>query len=70
MTKKDYVKIADVLRERLSVNPAHSKEGSGWYRKGIELVAGDLAIVLTLDNPRFDRARFYKACGLEGTRNG
>ena len=54
MTKKDFEALAEV------VCFAHSVEGPipiAWW-------AHELADVCTKTNPRFDRARFLKACGV------
>ena len=56
MTRKDYVKIAEVLR---SANETHGKHGH-WHV--VHEIEQKLANVLAEDNPRFDRERFYKAC--------
>lgn len=53
MTKKDYVAIAQVL------NSAIIGQASP------ERVAEKMAEVFKLDNPRFDRARFLAACGVQ-----
>lgn len=67
MTKKDYVKIADVVRntrEVTSVNPSLWEPGDV-----LSYMARRLADMLAQDNPPsaktsgFDRERFYKACG-------
>ena len=62
MTKKDYVAIAALLKHRrpnadmLTPSPAYSM----WHG-----IAWDLCDVFASDNPRFDRARFLAACGVE-----
>lgn len=53
MTKKDYVLIAQAVAE----------VGSRGYGD-IGPVAHQIADALATDNPRFDRERFLKACGL------
>lgn len=66
MTKKDYEKIAGVLRLAIDcpVNENDMFEvGMLADAKGIAIV---MAAMLAQDNPRFDRARFLKACGIEG----
>lgn len=47
MTRKDYVKIAAILK----ANDASSQ------------MADDFADMLAADNPNFDRERFYAAAG-------
>jgi hypothetical protein len=55
MTRKDYELIARVIRY------AEIDERAG------DRIARDFAYALAKDNPRFDRARFLKACGVEDT---
>lgn len=62
MTRKDYEKIARVIKARALTHCTHTDQ-----RKGEMLdLALDLAVTFQQDNPRFDRARFLKACGIEG----
>lgn len=57
MTRKDYVRFAAMLK------------GARYYAaidfRTLELIVKDTAQVFATDNPRFDRARFLKACGVE-----
>ena len=56
MSRKDYTRLANILREKLiSASPE--------TRSALHKVAIDVAIMCTEDNPRFDRARFFTACG-------
>jgi len=73
MTKKDYEKIASVLNLGKIECAAHGFEiapAEAWaYMVGareqwLELVYRVCAVMAD-DNPRFDRARFLKACGLD-----
>lgn len=59
MTKKDYEAIADSILV--------SKEAThiGNNVDGIRLIAR-LSAYFKKDNPRFDQARFVKACGIQG----
>ena len=69
MSKRDYERIAlrisaHYLRfesEERCLYEAGYTDGSRATAKGL---ASDLADVLKADNPRFDRARFLKACGI------
>ena len=73
MTRKDYVMIADTIRELLA---DIDRDGSGAIlsdkiphvlageRIGIHTLAMRLGEQLRQDNPRFDRTRFIEACGL------
>lgn len=59
MTRKDYIALAAVLK---SVQP-HSILDEDRQQHLLDCRA--VADVLGQDNPRFDRARFLKACGVE-----
>lgn len=70
MTKKDYQRIANLLDLGKIVGAAHGFEDEqartymiGAREQWLEIVNRMTAIVAD-DNPRFDRARFLKACGL------
>jgi hypothetical protein len=55
MTRKDYVRIADQLR---ACKPKEQAEHRGW-EKAVDAVA----LAFRQDNYRFDKSRFYEACG-------
>lgn len=66
MTRKDYELIAGCVARSMRVQsigkrPAAAKAAG---ERAVSLVAGDLAATLAHDNPRFDKARFLKACGV------
>lgn len=72
MSKKDYERIAAEVR--FSLKPTcpedymHSARTVGFYdgrQAALHELANNLAQELGRDNPRFDRARFLKACGIE-----
>jgi hypothetical protein len=54
MTRKDYVLIADVIK---NLDECIDSDG-------LEALADNMADALESDNPRFDRARFLDACGV------
>ena len=58
MTRKDYQKAADIIRQHLQF---------AWDDSS-ELAAGNMAQSLAAwfasDNPRFNASTFYRACGL------
>lgn len=59
MTKKDYEKIAAILKSR------HMRRTlSGDERQLMTLLAHDFADMLEEDNPQFDRHRFFEAAGV------
>ena len=64
LTKKDFKAVAEIVTR---LHPAKSKTGD--FNKGenfaLKNVAIKLADYFTTQNPRFDRNRFMKACGLE-----
>lgn len=62
MTRKDYVAIAAAIhRTGMAVNIGQKK--SAEY--ALKLAATDIAATMANDNPRFDRERFLKACGVQ-----
>ncbi|AMD58903.1 hypothetical protein V6R85_02545 [Agrobacterium sp. CCNWLW32] len=63
MTRKDYETIAAAIRR----SRAKDREGIVRVIAGnmLDDLAEDLAGELAADNPRFDTARFLKACGCE-----
>jgi hypothetical protein len=64
MTRKDYELIAKVFKGANVPNP-DKDEWNKAYSYGIKQSALDMADALAADNPRFDRERFLKACGVE-----
>lgn len=58
MTRKDYVKIAAILKFHRENAPAKANTSALLNR-----IASDFADVLATDNPRFDYARFLSAAG-------
>ena len=56
MTKKDYELIASVLRERL---------GDSYDNAYARLLVKKMADVFEAHNPKFNRSKFLKACGIE-----
>lgn len=53
MTRKDYVSTSEIL---WSIRHAVTPEIH-------EMLVSDFAEMFATDNPRFDRARFFDACG-------
>jgi hypothetical protein len=58
MSKKDYELIAGVLKQQYG-NMVFRSGADAWSELVIQF-----ATTLAANNPRFDRARFLKACGL------
>lgn len=59
MTKKDYIVLARIIAQAGAAHPTLQRAQ----------IATDLADHLAPDNAQFDRARFLKACEIEGTKN-
>lgn len=60
MTRKDYEKFATMLAGELAL--ARCTDGDRGHRiRGVILSTAD---IFAQDNARFDRDRFYQACGL------
>lgn len=60
MTQKDYVRLAAALLSALD-----QTRDSPRNQYGVQLAALRIADTLFLDNPRFKRSVFLKACGVE-----
>ena len=65
MTRKDYILIADAIREALATDVEFDIALPEREASGIHRVALRLSDRLGDDNPRFDRAVFLKACSLK-----
>lgn len=63
MTKKDYILIANAIKEQWQLSKKHSEhpQHSGL---AIHNTALRLAYAFKQDNPRFDVDRFLTACGV------
>jgi hypothetical protein len=57
MTRKDYVMIAETVRAAFDVGPLANTQLR-------DFLARLLADGMARDNPRFDRERFLRACGI------
>lgn len=55
MTRKDYEIIALALWRLMPEDPERQDQ----WRETVEMIA----VALAADNPRFDRDRFWRACG-------
>jgi len=63
MTRKDYVAIAAAIKDRVTI--AQHIQGAAQRIGHYTELAREIAEVMARDNPRFDRARFLKACGVQ-----
>lgn len=61
MTRKDYELIAKAIKDSCR----YSNGFSGYDMDVVKSTMECLADALKIDNPRFDPARFLKACGIE-----
>lgn len=57
MTRKDFEAIAYILKCKGNL-PEHYDRGT------VQVIAMGMADYLSTTNPRFDRSRFMRACGL------
>jgi hypothetical protein len=66
MTRKDYILIAaHLLAAKADALRTEDSRAATDMCDGIDLGAEHLADALARDNPRFDRAWFLTACGVE-----
>lgn len=71
MTKKHFEAFAAIIREDVTGgvfnehNRKHHADVLVQLRQNAQYAADVIANVASADNPRFDRARFMRACGLE-----
>lgn len=62
MSRKDYVRIAQALRDARPLDPPTDDYKYG-YLRAWNVTVESIAYELAQDNPRFDPVRFRKACG-------
>lgn len=66
MTKKDYVAIArEISALRTQLTATDDTQASSLIEGTLNMVTYQLADVMHRDNERFDRSRFYTACGVK-----
>lgn len=65
MSKKDFVLIANAIKNQVDVYAGENDNIAINVRYGIERVAKSLANDLQASNPRFDYRRFLEACGIK-----
>lgn len=62
MTRKDYVKIAQVFKSYIEI----AQEGDRDVDiDTVQFMASDMAYMLKRDNAAFDRQKFLAACGVK-----
>ena len=64
MTRKDYVAIAAAMYRTRPTLDRSVKDARGFYAQHLT-DCDEIALTLARDNPRFDRARFLKACWVQ-----
>jgi hypothetical protein len=64
MTRKDYVALAKIFNDALPLAQS-TPTAATIARSVVHDIAYDTAAMLAAGNPRFDRARFLKACGVQ-----
>ena len=65
MTKKDYCKFAEMVKYNLGNAGMADGLHAAAHAVGVADVARGMCDIFKADNPRFDRERFLKACGIE-----
>lgn len=55
MTRKDYIAVSNILKDRKASIPEDAYIG----------LVNDVANYMSSDNPRFEKSRFIEACGLK-----
>ena len=58
MTRKDYERFAKMVKD-------HRRDDDGTHSAIIASIADCLSCICEADNPRFDRSKFFIACGLD-----
>ena len=58
MTKKTFEQVAGMIRR-------HRLDDNGTASGAIASIADEMACIFEGQNPRFDRARFFTACGMD-----
>lgn len=62
MTKKHYQATADVLRS-VYQDYGVAESPDPLFHLAMKSLAGRMAVLFQVDNPRFDREKFMEACG-------
>jgi hypothetical protein len=65
MTRKDYEKFAEMIRYNKANPGIVNADAENGYQIALMDMAQHMADIFRADNPRFDRGRFLKACGIE-----
>jgi hypothetical protein len=69
MTRKDYIKFADALKERRRTLNPYSGDQTYYedvsYNVALDDIADDMCRIFAADNGNFDRSRFLTAAGVQ-----
>lgn len=60
MTRKDYKAIADAIRKAWDA----ATDSTDTAEEAMLLTIGNIGDIMAQDNPRFDRDKFERACGI------
>lgn len=64
MTRKDYIKFAGLFAGEMALAQSAASQGDFARVTQVRNIVLSTADIFAQDNPRFDRERFYTACGL------
>ena len=62
MTRKDYVKFAEIIVRAKSLDPSRNEQREAGFQIAVDLIKEYMADIFYKDNPAFDYERFYEAC--------
>lgn len=65
MSKSTYIKFATMFKEQREDILEHYSGHMLCHYSTWATIVGKTADIFAADNPRFDRSRFLKACGIE-----
>jgi hypothetical protein len=64
LTKKHFAQVAEIIQENANmVGPNEDFDHGASY--AVKQVARELASLFAEQNPRFDKNRFFSACGID-----
>lgn len=65
LTRKDFKAVAEIIKGSLPQDKTSQNDYLCGKRDALWWAADDLADYFATQNPRFDRDRFMRACGLD-----
>ena len=63
LTQEDFKAVAEIIEEQVDFAKVFS--GQSFALRSYRVIAENLADYFATQNPRFDRERFMKVCGLD-----